>query len=82
MMSVVGSVSMAVMSVISVTVAVSMGLSLSLVVAVVAIAVVNDLVAVFQPKGLVRLSIPLHQSHSRNNRQQKSLKKIIFSFPR
>ena len=76
------SVSMAVMSVISVTIAVSMGLSLPLVVAVVAIAVVNDLVAVFQPKGLVGLSVALHQSHGRYNRQQKSLKKIIFSFPR
>ena len=69
MMSVVGSVSMAVMSVISVTVAVSMGLSLSLVVAVVAIAVVNDLVAVFQPEGLVGLSVALHQSHGRYNPQ-------------
>ena len=68
MMPVVRSVSMAVVSVISVTIAVSVGLSLSLVIAVVAIAVVNDLVAVFKPKGFVGLGVTLHQSHSRYNR--------------
>ncbi len=68
MMPVVGSVSMAVVSVISVSIAVSMGISLSLVVAVVTIAVVNNLVAVLEPKWLIRLCVALHESHGRYNR--------------
>ena len=68
MMPVVRSVAMAVVSVISVSIAVSMGIRLSLVVAVVAIAMVNYLVAVLEPKGLVRLCVSLHESHGRYNR--------------
>ena len=67
MMSVVRSVSM-VVSVISVSIAVSMGIRLSLVVAVVAIAVVNNLVAVLEQIGLVRLCVTLNESHGRYNR--------------
>ena len=67
MMPVVRSVSVAVVSVIPVTIAVSMSLRLPLVVAVVAVAVVNDLVAVLEPEGLVGLGVSLYENHGRQN---------------
>ena len=55
-------------SMVSVAITVTMGISLPLVVAVVAIAVVNDLVAVLEPEGLVGLRVTLNERHGRKDR--------------